>query len=114
MENGKSSCSIKDYKEVPAAANSLRDVPSLSLFPSLPHSLPPSLPGYTAGAIDAVCRKVLTERRKQRLPIKPLANAEFIPHLAKIDPVFKDEYEQFSAWSAKNNPQVRCLLRVLG
>lgn len=52
-----------------------------------------------------MCRKVLTERRKQRLPIKPLTNAEFIPHLAKIDPVFKDEYEQFSAWSAKNNPQ---------
>ena len=31
--------------------------------------------------------------------------AEFVPHLAKIDPVFKEEFEQFAAWSAKNNPQ---------
>ena len=61
--------------------------------------------GYTAGAIDAVCRKVLSDRRKQRLAIKPLTSAEFVPHLAKIDPVFKEEFEQFAAWSAKNNPQ---------
>eukprot|EP00277_Geminigera_cryophila_P018582 CAMPEP_0179449346 /NCGR_PEP_ID=MMETSP0799-20121207/33328_1 /TAXON_ID=46947 /ORGANISM="Geminigera cryophila, Strain CCMP2564" /LENGTH=256 /DNA_ID=CAMNT_0021242369 /DNA_START=70 /DNA_END=840 /DNA_ORIENTATION=+ len=61
--------------------------------------------GYTAGSVDAVCRKVLTERRKQRLPIKPLTHAEFIPHLAKIDPVFKDEFDLFATWSAKNNPQ---------
>ena len=48
---------------------------------------------------------MLTERRKQRLAIKPLSSNEFIPHLAKIDPVFKEEFEQFSVWSAKNNPQ---------
>ena len=61
--------------------------------------------GYTAGAIDAVVQKVLTQRRLQRMAIKPLSHAEFVPHLAKVDPVFKDEYEQFQAWSTKNNPQ---------
>ena len=41
----------------------------------------------------------------QRLPVKPLTPAEFIPHLAKIEPVHKEEFEQFQAWSTKNNPQ---------
>jgi len=61
--------------------------------------------GYTAGAIDAVCAKVLTQRRIQRLPLKALTQAEFVPHLSKIDPIFKEEYEQFKAWTDKNNPQ---------
>lgn len=56
-------------------------------------------------AINTVVQKVLTQRRLQRLPIKPLSHTEFVPHLAKVDPVFKDEYEKFQAWTAKNNPQ---------
>uniref|UniRef100_A0A7S1E580 AAA+ ATPase domain-containing protein n=3 Tax=Hemiselmis andersenii TaxID=464988 RepID=A0A7S1E580_HEMAN len=61
--------------------------------------------GYTAGAVDQVVAKVLTQRRLQRLPVKPLSHTEFVPHLAKVDPVFKDEYDTFQAWTAKNNPQ---------
>mmetsp|Transcript_26433 Transcript_26433/g.53723 ORF Transcript_26433/g.53723 Transcript_26433/m.53723 type:complete len:172 (-) Transcript_26433:125-640(-) len=61
--------------------------------------------GYSAGAVDQVVSKVLTQRRVQRLPVKPLTHAEFIPPLSKIDPVFKEEYEQFAAWTVKNNPQ---------
>jgi len=61
--------------------------------------------GYSAGAINQVVSKVLTERRITRLAAKPLTGAEFIPPLSKIDPVFKEEYEQFAAWTQKNNPQ---------
>jgi hypothetical protein len=49
--------------------------------------------------------QVLSQRRIQRLAIKPLMHQEFIPPLSKIDPVFKEEYEQFQAWTNKNNPQ---------
>ena len=50
-------------------------------------------------------KKVLTQRRLQRLPIKALSHTEFVPHLAKVDPVFKDEYELFQVWTEKNNKQ---------
>ncbi len=39
------------------------------------------------------------------MQVKPLTHGEFIPPLSKIDPVFRDEYEQFAAWTVKNNPQ---------
>ena len=37
--------------------------------------------------------------------MKPLTQEEFIPALAKIDPVYKDEFEQFKAWATKYNKQ---------
>ena len=45
---------------------------------------------------DAGCWQVLSQRRIQRQTAKPLTHMEFVPHLARIEPVFKEEYEKFS------------------
>ena len=46
-------------------------------------------------------QQVLTERRIKQLSKKPLTASEFVPSLAKIEPIYKEEEEQFkvSAYS---------------
>lgn len=51
--------------------------------------------GYTPGAINSVCMSVLTESRMKRMRLMPLKAQEFVSHLAKIDPVYKEEEEAF-------------------
>jgi hypothetical protein len=54
--------------------------------------------GYTAGMMDTVCSTVLLERRITQLPKKPLQAIEFIAPLARLDPVYKEEEDQFAVW----------------
>lgn len=49
--------------------------------------------GYTQGHMVQVVRSILTERRIQQLPKRPLTASEFVPPLARIDPVFQEEEE---------------------
>lgn len=57
--------------------------------------------GYTPGHMVIAIKAVLTERRVKQLSKKPLTAAEFIPPLAKIEPIYKDEEEAFKVWYAK-------------
>ncbi|MGH0154565.1 UNVERIFIED_CONTAM: hypothetical protein FKN15_027481 [Acipenser sinensis] len=53
--------------------------------------------GYTQGHIMKAVKAVLTERRIDQLAKKPLTGVEYVVHLAKIDPEFKEEVEAFKA-----------------
>lgn len=57
--------------------------------------------GYTPGQMLQAAQQVLTERRINQLPKKPLQAVEFIAPLARMDPVYKEEEEAFKAWYAK-------------
>eukprot|EP00118_Oscarella_pearsei_P005214 m.23658 g.23658 ORF g.23658 m.23658 type:complete len:173 (+) comp28513_c0_seq2:2470-2988(+) len=57
--------------------------------------------GYTGGHIATACKEVLTDRRVAQLNRRPLAAAEFVPSLAKIDPVYREEEEAFKTWYEK-------------
>lgn len=49
--------------------------------------------GYTPGDILQAIRLVLTERRILQLPKRPLVASEFLGHLAKMEPVHREEEE---------------------
>jgi len=55
--------------------------------------------GYTPGHIAEVCAAVLKERRIADLAKKPLQGMEFLPALAKIDPIYKEEEEAYKVRS---------------
>ncbi|XP_019858160.1 PREDICTED: IQ and AAA domain-containing protein 1-like [Amphimedon queenslandica] len=57
--------------------------------------------GYTPGHMITAITQVLTERRIQQLRKRPLTTAEFIPFLAKIDPIYREEEEAYKAWFNK-------------
>ncbi|TRY95217.1 hypothetical protein DNTS_010028, partial [Danionella cerebrum] len=57
--------------------------------------------GYTQGHMVQVVRSILTERRIQQLPKRPLTASEFVAPLARIDPVFQEEEEALKNWYAK-------------
>ena len=57
--------------------------------------------GYTAGHILGSVKEVLTERRINQQQPKPLQAFEFIPGLARHDPIYKDEEEAFKKWWSK-------------
>ncbi|KAM6945370.1 dynein regulatory complex protein 11 [Aplochiton taeniatus] len=57
--------------------------------------------GYTQGHIKQTVRAVLSPHRLTQLASRPLSAAEFIPPLARQDPVFKEEEEAFKAWYSK-------------
>ncbi|KAG1973514.1 dynein regulatory complex protein 11 isoform X2 [Pimephales promelas] len=57
--------------------------------------------GYTQGRIVQVVRSILTKRRIQQLPKRPLTASEFVAPLARIDPVFQEEEEALKNWYAK-------------
>ncbi|XP_067250755.1 dynein regulatory complex protein 11 [Chanodichthys erythropterus] len=57
--------------------------------------------GYTQGHMVQVVRSILTERRIQQFPKRPLIASEFVPPLARIDPVFQEEEEALKNWYAK-------------
>lgn len=49
--------------------------------------------GYTPGHILQAIRLVLTERRILQLSKRPLVASEFLGHLAKLEPVYREEEE---------------------
>nr|XP_046247355.1 dynein regulatory complex protein 11 isoform X2 [Scatophagus argus] len=57
--------------------------------------------GYTPGHMVQVIKSVVTKRRILQQANKPLTAAEFVPPLAKIDPVFQEEEEALKNWYAK-------------
>ncbi|XP_051760263.1 dynein regulatory complex protein 11 isoform X2 [Ctenopharyngodon idella] len=57
--------------------------------------------GYTQGHMVQVVRSIVTVRRIQQLPKRPLTASEFVPPLARIDPVFQEEEEALKNWYAK-------------
>lgn len=49
--------------------------------------------GYTPGHILHAIRSVLTQRRLLQLSKRPLVASEFLGHLAKLEPVYREEEE---------------------
>ncbi|XP_041936286.1 dynein regulatory complex protein 11 [Alosa sapidissima] len=57
--------------------------------------------GYTQGHILRAVRSVLTTRRLSQMGRRPLSAVEFIPVLARQDPVYREEEEVFKAWYSR-------------
>ncbi|XP_059789013.1 IQ and AAA domain-containing protein 1-like [Balaenoptera ricei] len=57
--------------------------------------------GYTPGRILQAIQAVLTERRLLQLSKRPLVASEFLGHLAKLDPVYREEEESLKDWYFK-------------
>uniref|UniRef100_A0A8D1KMR5 IQ and AAA domain-containing protein 1-like n=1 Tax=Sus scrofa TaxID=9823 RepID=A0A8D1KMR5_PIG len=57
--------------------------------------------GYTPGCILQAIQAVLTERRLLQLARRPLVASEFLGHLAKLDPVYREEEESLKDWYFK-------------
>ncbi|XP_042638151.1 IQ and AAA domain-containing protein 1-like [Orycteropus afer afer] len=57
--------------------------------------------GYTPGHILQAIQSVLTERRLLQLSKRPLVASEFLGHLAKLEPVYKEEEESLKDWYFK-------------
>ncbi|XP_054458970.1 dynein regulatory complex protein 11 [Anoplopoma fimbria] len=57
--------------------------------------------GYTPGHMVKVIQSIVTKRRILQQANRPLTAAEFVPPLAKIDPVFQEEEEALKNWYAK-------------
>jgi IQ and AAA domain-containing protein len=57
--------------------------------------------GYTAGDITKVSRQVLTARRIQTLAYKPLLASEFVPALARLDPIDPEQELEYKNWQLK-------------
>lgn len=49
--------------------------------------------GYTPGQILKAIQSVLTKRRLMQLSKRPLVTSEFLGHLAKLEPVYREEEE---------------------
>ncbi|XP_037691727.1 IQ and AAA domain-containing protein 1-like [Choloepus didactylus] len=57
--------------------------------------------GYTPGHILQATQSVLTEQRLLQLSRRPLVASEFLGHLAKLEPVYKEEEESLKEWYFK-------------
>jgi hypothetical protein len=57
--------------------------------------------GYTPGYLMNAVKEVLTDRRVSQQQTKPLQAAEFIPGLARNDPIYVEEEEAFKKWWSK-------------
>uniref|UniRef100_A0A8C9JWU8 IQ motif containing with AAA domain 1 like n=1 Tax=Panthera tigris altaica TaxID=74533 RepID=A0A8C9JWU8_PANTA len=57
--------------------------------------------GYTPGHIHQAVQSVLTERRVLQLSKRPLVASEFLGHLAKLEPVYREEEESLKDWYFK-------------
>ncbi|XP_031236038.1 IQ and AAA domain-containing protein 1-like isoform X2 [Mastomys coucha] len=57
--------------------------------------------GYTPGHILQSVQSVLTERRLLQLTKKPLVASEFVGHLARLNPVYREEEESLKEWFYK-------------
>ncbi|XP_053286786.1 dynein regulatory complex protein 11 [Pleuronectes platessa] len=57
--------------------------------------------GYTPGHMVRVVQSVVTKRRVLQQAMRPLTASEFVPPLAKINPVLKGEEEALKNWYTK-------------
>ncbi|KAM8932697.1 IQ and AAA domain-containing protein 1-like isoform 4-T4 [Lycaon pictus] len=57
--------------------------------------------GYTPGHILQAIHSVLTERRVLQLSKQPLVASEFLSHLAKLEPMYREEEESLKDWYFK-------------
>ena len=57
--------------------------------------------GFTPGQLLSAVKEVLSERRISQQQLKPLQAIEFIPLLARNDPIYVDEEEAFKKWWIK-------------
>ena len=57
--------------------------------------------GYTAGSIVYAVEQTLTDRRVVQQKMRPLQAVEFVPHLAKCEPVYKAEEDAYHIWYSK-------------
>ncbi|XP_015100815.2 IQ and AAA domain-containing protein 1-like isoform X2 [Vicugna pacos] len=57
--------------------------------------------GYTPGCILQAVHAALTEQRLLRLSKRPLVASEFLGHLAKLEPVHREEEESLKDWYFK-------------
>ncbi|XP_045420949.1 IQ and AAA domain-containing protein 1-like [Lemur catta] len=57
--------------------------------------------GYTPGHILQAIQSVLNERRLLQVAKRPLVASEFLGHLAKLDPVYREEEESLKDWYFK-------------
>ncbi|OBS78697.1 hypothetical protein A6R68_18940, partial [Neotoma lepida] len=57
--------------------------------------------GYTPGHILQTIQSVLSERRLLQLSKRPLAASEFVGHLARLDPIYREEEESLKEWYFK-------------
>ncbi|XP_004458341.2 IQ and AAA domain-containing protein 1-like [Dasypus novemcinctus] len=57
--------------------------------------------GYTPSHILQATQSVLTERRLLQLLKRPLVASEFLGHLARLDPVYKEEEDSLKDWYFK-------------
>ncbi|XP_028611238.1 dynein regulatory complex protein 11 isoform X1 [Grammomys surdaster] len=57
--------------------------------------------GFTQGQIVQVVKEVLTERRIRQQANKPLTAIEFITMMTNMNPVYREEEENFKNWYAK-------------
>uniref|UniRef100_A0A8C9UUD4 IQ motif containing with AAA domain 1 like n=1 Tax=Spermophilus dauricus TaxID=99837 RepID=A0A8C9UUD4_SPEDA len=57
--------------------------------------------GYTTGHIFQATHSVLNEWRLLQLSKRPLVASEFLGHLAKLDPVYREEEESLKEWYFK-------------
>uniref|UniRef100_A0A8C0QW66 IQ and AAA domain-containing protein 1-like n=1 Tax=Canis lupus dingo TaxID=286419 RepID=A0A8C0QW66_CANLU len=57
--------------------------------------------GYTPGHILQAIHSVLTERRVLQLSKQPLVASEFLGHLAKLEPMYREEEESLKDWYFK-------------
>ncbi|XP_072539024.1 dynein regulatory complex protein 11 isoform X2 [Salminus brasiliensis] len=57
--------------------------------------------GYTQGHILQAVHSVLSTRRLSQQAKRPLTALEFIPPLARQDPIYKEEEEAFKAWYSR-------------
>ncbi|KAK2508612.1 hypothetical protein MC885_014755 [Smutsia gigantea] len=54
--------------------------------------------GYTPGHILQAIQSVLTEQRLLELHERPLVASEFLGHLAKLEPIYREEEESLKDW----------------
>lgn len=57
--------------------------------------------GYTPGYMINSVKEVLTDRRVSQQQTKPLQAVEFVPGLARNDPIYVEEEEAFKKWWSK-------------
>jgi SpoVK/Ycf46/Vps4 family AAA+-type ATPase len=57
--------------------------------------------GFASGSISTVVKKVLTDRRVKRLEMRPLDVSEFVPYMAKMDPVYLTVDKKFRGFTEK-------------
>eukprot|EP00039_Didymoeca_costata_P011307 m.158135 g.158135 ORF g.158135 m.158135 type:complete len:875 (+) comp15127_c0_seq2:246-2870(+) len=68
--------------------------------------------GYTAGDIVNITRETIGSRRLRTLAHRPLTAEEFIPGLAKKEPVMEDEEVRLKEWFMKSTPMGSALSKL--